>query len=53
MYRRAMCFTPRTYNLQREGLHGGLPTEEEHSYMAEDAPATFEHGRRRRVMGIV
>jgi hypothetical protein len=44
MYRRAMCFTPRTYDLQREGLHVSLLTEEDHSSKEEDAPATFEHG---------
>jgi hypothetical protein len=34
-------------------LHGGLSTEGERSFMAEDAPATFERGLRRRVMGNV
>jgi hypothetical protein len=39
--------------LQHEGLHGGILTEGEGSSMVEDAPATIEHGRRRRVMGII
>jgi hypothetical protein len=33
------------YDVQHEGLHGGLSTEGEHSSMVEDTPATFEHGR--------
>jgi hypothetical protein len=47
-----VLFTSRLY-LQHEGLHGGLSTEGERSSMVEDAPATIEHGRRRRVMGTV
>jgi hypothetical protein len=47
-----VLFTSRLY-LQHEGLHGGLSTERECSSMMEDAPATIEHGRRRRVMGTV
>jgi hypothetical protein len=39
------------YDLQHEGLHGVLSTEEECSSMAKDAPATFEHGHRQCVMG--
>jgi hypothetical protein len=31
----------------------GLSTEGERSFMAEDAPAPFEPGRRRHVMGTV
>jgi metal-dependent HD superfamily phosphatase/phosphodiesterase len=31
----------------------GISAEGEHSSMVEDAPATTEHGRRRRVMGTV
>jgi hypothetical protein len=50
-YGDVLC-TLRLY-LQHEGLHGSLSTEGEHSSMVEDAPATTEHGRRRRVMGIV
>jgi hypothetical protein len=44
--------TSRLY-LQHEGPHGNLSTEGEHSSMVEDAPATAEHGRGRRVMGTV
>jgi hypothetical protein len=47
-----VIFTSRLY-LQHEGLHGGISTEGERSSMVEDAPATIEHGRRRRVMGTV
>jgi hypothetical protein len=47
----ALCFTLRDYDIQHEGLHGGISTEGERSSMAEDASATFEHGLRRRVMG--
>jgi hypothetical protein len=47
-----VIFTSRLY-LQHEGLHGGLSAEGECSSMVEDAPATTEHGRRRRVMGTV
>jgi hypothetical protein len=47
-----VIFTSRLY-LQHEGLHGVLSTEGEFSSMVEDAPTTIEHGRRRRVMGIV
>jgi hypothetical protein len=35
------------------GLHGGLSTKGESSYMVEDAPTTTEHGHRRCFMGIV
>ena len=48
-----VCFTLCVYDLQHEGPHGGLSTEGERSSMEEDALATFEHGRRRRVMGNV
>jgi hypothetical protein len=41
-----LCFTLHDYDLQPEGLQGGLSTEGERSSMAEDTPATFEHGRR-------
>jgi hypothetical protein len=41
-----MCFTLHVYDLQHEGPHGGLSTEGERSFMAEDTPAPFEHGRR-------
>jgi hypothetical protein len=41
------------HDLQYEGLQGSLPTEGERSFMVEDAPATLEHGSRRRVMGTV
>jgi hypothetical protein len=30
--------------LQHEGLHGGISTEGERSYMVEDAISTIEHG---------
>jgi hypothetical protein len=40
-----MCFTLRDYDLQHEGLHGGLSTEGERSSMVEDAPTTIEHGQ--------
>jgi hypothetical protein len=48
-----MCFTLRVYDLQHEGTHGGIFTEGECSFMAEDAPTPFEHGRRRCFMGTV
>jgi hypothetical protein len=44
--------TSRLY-LQHESLHGGILVEGEISPMVEDTPTTTEHGRRRRVMGIV
>jgi hypothetical protein len=47
-----LLHTSRLY-LQHEGPHGGLSTEGERSSMVEDAPTATEHGRRRRVMGIV
>jgi hypothetical protein len=40
-------------HLQHESLHGGISAEGECSSMVEDAPATTEHGLRRRVMGTV
>jgi hypothetical protein len=36
-----LCFTLHNYDLQHEGLHGGISTEGELSSMAEDAPATL------------
>jgi hypothetical protein len=48
-----MCFTHRIYDLQHEGLHGGISTKEERSSMAEDTPAPFEPGCRRCVMGNI
>ena len=47
-----VIYTARLY-LQHEGPHGSLSTGGERSYMVEDAPTAFEHGRRRRVMGTV
>jgi hypothetical protein len=47
----ALCFTLHDYDIQHEGMHGGISTEGERSSMAEDASATFEHGLRRHVMG--
>jgi len=44
---------PRAYDLYHEGPRGGLSTEGERSSMVEDVTASFEHGSRRRVMGVV
>jgi hypothetical protein len=51
--REALCFTLHDYDLQHEGLRGGLSIEGERSSMAEDTLTTFEHGYRLRVMGTV
>jgi hypothetical protein len=49
-----MCFTLHiTTSNMKVHMQGGLSTEGEHSSMVEDAPATIEHGSRRRVMGTV
>ena len=48
-----MCFTLHDYELYRKGPQGGLSTEGECSSMAEYAPATFEHGRQRSVIGTI
>jgi len=50
VWRCSLCFA---IYLQHECLNGSLSTKGEHSSMVEDTPAAFEHGRRRRVMGIV
>jgi hypothetical protein len=43
----------RDYDLQHEGLHGGILIEGGHSSMEKDSLATFEHGYRRRVIGTI
>jgi hypothetical protein len=48
-----VCFTLCVYDLQHEGPHGGLSTEGERLFMAEDAPAPFEPGLRRHNLGTV
>jgi hypothetical protein len=41
-----LYFTLHDIDLQHEVPHGGILIEDERSSMEEDAPATFEHGRR-------